>query len=407
MVALSKVVIAGGGIVGNSIAYFLAKTRPDISIVLVDPVGIAPGASSKAGGFLAKEWRDGTPLQSMQRLGFELHQDLADELGSDRIDYRRLTCHTVGVGRNSDSNDVHDMNDADADADADSSLPGVEWADLNVIGTVSMGDEDVIAQVHPRKLCEAMWEKVSQIPGSELRKGRIVKALTKEITRTRTDGADADNDAHSQIFSITGVELEDGSTIDADALIVACGPWTQEAQSWFPTGTNQLPEITSIKCHSMLVQPKSKKVFDQAVFFESYDRDLLLDTADLEVYPRSDGDCYVNGFQGEEGIINEKPGEEKVDDEDIELMKEAMRTTSSELGNVEPHTTQACYWPETPDGLPCIGPVHGVKGAFVAAGHGVWGILQGPVTGKAMAELLLDGTSTTLDLTAFDIQRFE
>ena len=158
MVALSKVVIAGGGIVGNSIAYFLAKTRPDISIVLVDPVGIAPGASSKAGGFLAKEWRDGTPLQSMQRLGFELHQDLADELGSDRIDYRRLTCHTVGVGRNSDSNDVHDMNDADADADADadSSLPGVEWADLNVIGTVSMGDEDVIAQVHPRKLCEAI-----------------------------------------------------------------------------------------------------------------------------------------------------------------------------------------------------------------------------------------------------------
>ncbi len=43
----------------------------------------------------------------------------------------------------------------------------------------------------------------------------------------------------------------------------------------------------------------------------------------------------------------------------------------------------------------------------MAAGHSVWGILQGPITGKAMTELLFDGTSTTLDLASFDIQRFQ
>ncbi len=68
---------------------------------------------------------------------------------------------------------------------------------------------------------------------------------------------------------------------------------------------------------------------------------------------------------------------------------------------------KACYWPETPDGLPCIGPIPWVKGAYIAAGHSVWGILQGPITGKAMAELLLDGASTTLDLASFDVQRFQ
>ena len=73
-----------------------------------------------------------------------------------------------------------------------------------------------------------------------------------------------------------------------------------------------------------------------------------------KIYPKSDGDCYVNGFQGEDVIINEKPGET------IELIEEAMRTTSSELENMEMHITQACYWPGTPDGLPCIGPVHGI-----------------------------------------------
>jgi len=370
--------------VGNSIAYYIAKSQPDVSVILVDPVGIAPGASSKAGGFLAKEWRDGTPLESMQRLGFELHQQLADDLGSDRIGYRRLTCHSVGVGGTDDYENVDNSDD------------NVEWADLNVIGSVSMGNEDVIAQVHPRKLCEAMWQEVSKSPGAELRKGRIVKALTEPIS----------NEDSSE-FSVTGVELEDGSILETDVLVVACGPWTEEARSWFPSGTQRLPEITSVKCHSMLVQPKSKQVYDQAVFFESSDDDILHHAAGLEVYPRPDGDCYVNGFEGDEGLVAERPGEEEVVNEDIELMKEAMRQTSSQLGDVEPHTTQACYWPETPDGLPCVGPIHGIKGAFVAAGHSVWGILQGPITGKAMAELLLDGESKTLDLTDFDIQRFQ
>ncbi len=313
MVAFSKIVIAGGGIVGNSVAYFLKKSNPSVSVVLVDPVGIAPGASSKAGGFLAKEWRDGTPLEPIQRLGFDLHQHLADDLGADRIGFRRLTCHSVGVGSEKDSRDVGE----------------VEWADLNVIGSVSMGERDVIAQVHPRKLCKAMWEETSKSDFAELRKGRIVRAVTEE----RSEG-------DSFEFSVTGVELENGSIIDTDALVVACGPWTEEARSWFPSGRERIPEITSIKCHSMLVTPKSKKVYDQAVFFESYDDDVLLDSADVEVYPRPDGDCYVNGFQGDEGLIDELPGEEKVLEEDIASLKDTMRQTSTQLGNVEPHTTQ-------------------------------------------------------------------
>ena len=148
------------------------------------------------------------------------------------------------------------------------------------------------------------------------------------------------SDGDPEEFEITGVELEDGSMIDADVLIVACGPWTEEARSWFPSGTRRLPQITSVKCHSMLVKPKSKEVLDQAVFFESYDNDILLETAGLEVYPRPDGDCYVNGFEGAEGIITERPGQEEVDLTDIELMKAAMRQTSTALGGVEPHTTQ-------------------------------------------------------------------
>jgi glycine/D-amino acid oxidase-like deaminating enzyme len=62
---------------------------------------------------------------------------------------------------------------------------------------------------------------------------------------------------------------------------------------------------------------------------------------------------------------------------------------------------QACFRPVTRDGLPIIGPISSVKGAYVATGHSVWGILNAPATGEAMAELILDGVARSVDLTAF------
>ena len=52
---------------------------------------------------------------------------------------------------------------------------------------------------------------------------------------------------------------------------------------------------------------------------------------------------------------------------------------------------QACYRPVTDDGLPLIGRVPGMAGAYVATGHGPWGMLNAPATGLAMAELIVDG----------------
>jgi glycine/D-amino acid oxidase-like deaminating enzyme len=59
---------------------------------------------------------------------------------------------------------------------------------------------------------------------------------------------------------------------------------------------------------------------------------------------------------------------------------------------------QACFRPVTEDGLPLIGAVPGVDGAYVASGHSVWGMLNAPATGEAMSELILDGGARHVDL---------
>ncbi len=71
-----------------------------------------------------------------------------------------------------------------------------------------------------------------------------------------------------------------------------------------------------------------------------------------------------------------------------------------------PSTSEWCgLRPCTPDGLPVIGPVRGLKGVFVAAGHAMLGLTLGPITGQLVAEWILDG-APSMDLGMMSADRF-
>ena len=348
----NRVVIAGGGITGVSIAYHLAARG--VASTLVDAVGICPAASGKAGGFLASDWNDGSPTGPLTRLSFDMHAELAAKLPVS-VDYRRLTCEAVGVGGGFRQR----------------KLASVEWADTGVIGSQAMGSEATIAQVHPKKLTEALWAE-AQRAGSTLRVGEVV-------------GVEVAPTGHPHV---SGVRLADGELVEADTVVLALGPWSPE---WLG-----LPPMHGTKYHSVVLQ--SERVLSQAVFFQGL--------GDPEVYPRPDGSVYVTGFPDPAAPVHERPGAVEVRPEVAARLREAVGQASSELRDAPVTLEQACHLPCSPDGLPVVGRVPGVGGAFVATGAGCWGILCAPATGLAMAELILDGTAKSLDLTPFDPARF-
>lgn len=94
--------------------------------------------------------------------------------------------------------------------------------------------------------------------------------------------------------------------------------------------------------------------------------------------------------------------------ESIRVLKRVACNVSSHLreGEAQVKAEQACFLPCTDDSVPIIGEVPGVKGCYVATGHSCWGILNGPATGAAMAELVLDGRSSIVDLAQFSPARF-
>src|SRR5258706_6184936 len=84
------VLICGGGVIGASIAYFLSLGG--VKATVIERTGLACAASGKSGGFLARDWCDGSPLAPLARRSFALHARLAQEIADD-WGYRRLVTY--------------------------------------------------------------------------------------------------------------------------------------------------------------------------------------------------------------------------------------------------------------------------------------------------------------------------
>jgi len=87
-----------------------------------------------------------------------------------------------------------------------------------------------------------------------------------------------------------------------------------------------------------------------------------------------------------------------------EVLGEALRVAPG-LAGAAMLETRVGLRPLSADGLPVVGPVPGVVGAYVATGHGPSGLTLGPYSAALVTELVL-GRAPALDLTPFRADRF-
>jgi glycine/D-amino acid oxidase-like deaminating enzyme len=123
-----------------------------------------------------------------------------------------------------------------------------------------------------------------------------------------------------------------------------------------------------------------------------------------EIFPRPDGTTYVCAISSESPLPVD-PAAVAPDPGAIERLHAICRDMSPVLASAKVLREQACFRPVTHDGLPLIGRIPGIENAYVATGHSVWGILNAPATGEAMAELIADGEARSVDLSPFNPAR--
>ncbi|MCC7164029.1 MAG: FAD-binding oxidoreductase [Anaerolineae bacterium] len=104
---------------------------------------------------------------------------------------------------------------------------------------------------------------------------------------------------------------------------------------------------------------------------------------------------------------NETPGETYAIDEEfhLETLERAIYRLPL-LENARVVKQLAGLYEATPDAHPILGQARDLPGFYICAGFSGHGFQHSPGAGKVMSEILLDGTSKTVDVSMLDLERF-
>lgn len=372
-----QIVVIGGGIIGCTTAYYITRhvafdaTRD--SLTVVEASDVAGGASGKAGGLVAT-WAYPRELVDVS---YAEHKRLAAEHGgAARWGYRVVGCgQWEGRGAAPHREQMDGLHERSKRKRSRHTMPSdLDWirGDLTESYVPFEGET---AQVHPLLFTRSMLA-LAQERGAKLLRDRVLRISSE-------DGR------------VSGVELAGGTTLSATHVVLAAGPWSPRLLPVLP--------ITAARAHSITIRPP-EPVSAYCVFTEIALPDGR--TAAPEIYARPDGEVYAC-FGSDDLPLPATSADVAVDESKCEAIREQVAAISPALAQGTPLVKQACYLPNvSTSGGPIIGDVPGTEGFFVGAGHTCWGICNGPGTGKALSELVMDGRIKCAKLKMLHPSRF-
>lgn len=188
------------------------------------------------------------------------------------------------------------------------------------------------------------------------------------------------------------VATEEGE-IQAPVVVAATGPWTRPL---FQAVGCDLPIETEYHQVAILKNARDMRAGGCA----------CIDSG-TATYFRPDGpDKFLVGdFYGKRPVDPDDFPQRASDESLEELIERACRRVPK-LENAEVMRGVTGVYDMTPDCRPLLGPVAGIEGLYLCAGFSGMGFKISPAVGLVMSELLLDGKSKTVDISAFRPSRF-
>ena len=364
------VAIIGGGIIGSSIAFELARQK--LHVVLLDRQQPGQEASWAAAGMLspAPDSPDSIPLLPLGRASLELYPDFVAtvEEGSGRkVGYRSEgTLEIIFAG--------------DAERELSTlialhrglGLPteALPLDEAHRLEPALSGEARAAAllpyegSVNPRALTEAVLAAAAQ-RGVTIRAGTAVTALERERGRC------------------VGV-MAGGQKLSAGHIVVAAGCYSGEIE-----GLSGYAPTRPVR--GQMVALRSSKVTLTRVLRAGYGY----------VVPRDSG----RPQKLVAGSTLENVGFEKgLTPEGLEQILRAAQELVPDLAEASIVETWSGLRPDTPDHLPVLGPTD-LEGLTIATGHYRNGILLAPITAKLIREWLTE-RRTSLPIETFSPLRF-
>jgi D-amino-acid dehydrogenase len=391
-------IVVGAGIVGLSTAWFLQERG--VSVTVVDRVGVAAGASWGNAGWIAPSLS--VPLNDPRMLRYAL-RSLPNRAGPVRISPSldptlwRFLLRFVANSRESswtravrasltlneqcmDAYDVLASNGVDAP---------VKDAPITALFHTSEDAEHLLEQL--QRLSDAgQPSSTTELTGAALREqvplassdvsvgvningqrfvdpGKFVQALGRSVVER---GAELRTDDVADVRPFAGgvvVQPRGGAALSADAAVIATGAWLPElVRRWVWT------PVQAGRGYSFTVP------VEHPVLGPIYLPDVRVACTPL------DGKLRVTS------ILELRRPDAPVSPGVVDAMVNATGRYLDGVRWAERDDIWVGPRPLSPDGRPLVGEVCGRL--FVAGGHGMWGMKQGPATGRLLAEQIVTGT---------------
>lgn len=375
------VAVAGGGIVGSAVAYFLAAEAGFAGRVVVierDP-SYARAATTRSAGSIRQQFSTPGNIE-MSKFGAHFLKHVADYLAVDG-EAPQIGFHEGGylflateqgravLERNHALQIAHGADNILLDpARLAERFPWLSGEGL-ALGCLGLSNE-------------GWFDPYALLQGFK-RKARTLGAtyLTDEVVGVRREGS-----------RVAGIALRSGGALDCGVLVDAAGPFS-----------GRLAALAGV---TLPVGPRKRfvYVFDCRTALARFP--LLIDPTGVWVRP--EGKLYISGVS--------PPEEEDRDCEDLELdyrlfeevvwptlahrvpAFEAIKLTNAWAGHYDYNAV---------DQNAILGPHPEVGNLIFATGFSGHGVQQAPAVGRAVAELIAHGGYRTLDLAAFGYERLQ
>jgi glycine oxidase len=358
------VVILGGGVIGLTTAYYLA--REGVRVRLLDRGQLGQEASWAGAGILPpSHWATARePFDRLRALSGRLFPELSAELRErSGIDNEYIRCGGLEF--------IKPPGDKSP----------LEWSGEGI--PYQMLTEQAAAELEPA-LRLGLGRVVLLPTLGQLRNPRHLQALRTACERsgqvTFAEGAEA------QQFVLHGRKVRavvtSHGTVDGDAFVLAAGAWTDPLLE--PLGVRV--GIRPVRGQIVLFNPG----------YVLFRRVLLWGSSYL--VPRQDGRVLAGSTEEDAGFVKQNTARGV-----SHLIGLAVGLVPA-LEQVEVERCWAGLRPGSPDGLPFIGRVAGLDNLVVAAGHFRAGIQLSPGTALLVKELLL-GQPLSMSLEAFRPER--
>lgn len=383
----TDVVVVGGGVVGTAAAYHLAERGVETLLVDDDRAGSATAAGAGIVSPPTSSRRENDDWFAFAELAAAHYPDLISSLEAREIDdhgYRRgemlsvaLTpgeAETIEIDRDRAQRrdaSVEEISPAEAEA-AFPALSGVERA----LRFPNAG------RVDGAMLTDALRQAARE-SGLTTVDGRVEEILTADGAVSGV-AVDAAASAGQQRRGADG-----NDRIDADRVVVAGGAWSGS----FGDDLGCSLPVSPIR--GQIIHLDGSELFDDAT-----DLPIVGSVADNYIVPWPDGRIVVGATREDDAGFDPRitaDGVREVLDAGLRLAPGLADATFAEV--------RVGLRPGSPDGLPILGGVPGVDGAYVATGHGPTGLTLGPYSGEVIAQSITD-EEPAADLSAFDPARF-